>query len=116
MIRTIPQLTVIDIEQETAGVSSYKNIPLSLINDHVVRVGVMTEPFYWHYHPNSDETFMVIEGTLLIDLEDRRVELKPGQLFTIPTMVKHCTRPLDGRSVNLTFELAEMETVRCDAG
>jgi len=115
MIRTIPQLTVIDIEQETAGVSSYKNIPLSLFNDHVVRVGIMTEPFYWHYHPNSDETFMGIEGTLLIDLEDRTVELKPGQLFTIPAMVKHCTRPLDERSVNLTFELAEMETVRCDA-
>lgn len=115
MIRTIPQLNVIDIEQETANVSSYKNIPLSLFNDHVVRVGVMTEPFYWHYHPNSDETFMGIEGTLLIDLEDRTVELKPGQLFTIPAMVKHCTRPLGGRSVNLTFELAEMETVRCDA-
>ena len=116
MIRTIPQLTVIDIEQETAGLSSYKNIPLSLFNDHVVRVGVMTEPFYWHYHPNSDETFMGIEGTLLIDLEDRTVELKLGQLFTIPAMVKHCTKPLDGRSVNLTFELAEIETVRCDAG
>jgi mannose-6-phosphate isomerase-like protein (cupin superfamily) len=116
MIRTIPQLTVIDIEQETAGVSSYKNIPLSLFNDHVVRVGVMTEPFYWHYHPNSDETFMGIEGTLLIDLEDRTVELKPGQLFTIPAMVKHRTRPLGERSVNLTFELAEMETMSCDAG
>lgn len=50
MTKTIPQLTVIDIEQETADVSSYKNIPLSLLNDHVVRVGVMTEPFYWHYH------------------------------------------------------------------
>ncbi|WP_157280180.1 hypothetical protein [Pedobacter borealis] len=62
MIRTIPQLTVIDIEQETAGVSSYKNIPLSLFNDHVVRAGVMTEPFYSHYHPNSDETFMAERG------------------------------------------------------
>ncbi|GAA4199487.1 hypothetical protein GCM10022289_09920 [Pedobacter jeongneungensis] len=115
MTKTIPQLTVIDIEQETAGISSYKNVPLSLFNDHIVRVGVMTESFYWHYHPNSDETFMAIEGILLIDLEDRTVELKPGQLFTIPAMVKHCTRPLHGRSVNLTFELAAMETVRCDA-
>ena len=113
MTNTIPQLTVIDIEQETRGVSSYKNIPLSLFNDHVVRVGIMTEPFYWHYHPNSDETFMAIEGILLIELEDRIVQLKPGQLFTIPANVKHRTRPLDERSVNLTFELAEMETVKC---
>ena len=28
----------------------------------------MTEPFYWHYHPNSDETFLVIEGIVCIDL------------------------------------------------
>ncbi|RBQ11516.1 cupin domain-containing protein [Pedobacter miscanthi] len=114
MNETIPQLTVIDIEQETAGICSYKNIPLSFFNDHVVRVGVMTEPFYWHYHPNIDETFMAIEGNLLIDLEDRTVELKPGQLFTIPAMVKHRTRPAGAKSVNLTFELASMETVKCD--
>jgi mannose-6-phosphate isomerase-like protein (cupin superfamily) len=116
MKNTIPALTVIDVGLEIIGVNGYKNIPLSLFNDHVVRVGVMTEPFYWHYHPNSDETFMVIEGVLLIDLEDRTVELKPGQLFTVPRNVRHCTRPLGERSVNLTFEYAEMETVRIEVG
>lgn len=105
-------LTVIDIKQETDAFNTNKNIPLSFFNDHVVRVGVMTEAFYWHYHPNSDETFLVTEGILLIDLEDRTVELKPGQLFTVPANVKHRTRPRGGRSVNLTFELAGMETVR----
>ena len=109
----IPPLTIIDIQQETQDIGSYKNIPVSLINDHVIRLSVMTEPFYWHYHPNSDETFLVTEGVVCIDLEDRTVELTSGQLFTIPANVKHRTRPKGERSVNLTFELAAMETIRC---
>ena len=108
----LPPLTVIDIQQETHGVNDYKNIPLSLLNDQVVRLSVMTEPFYWHYHPNSDEVFLVLEGVVCIDLEERTVELVPGQLFTIPANVRHRTRPQGRRSVNLTFELAAMETVK----
>jgi mannose-6-phosphate isomerase-like protein (cupin superfamily) len=108
----IPPLTVIDVQQETQEIRSYKNVPLSLINDHIVRLSVMTEPFYWHCHPNSDETFLVIEGILCIDLEDRTVELTPGQLFTIPANVRHRTRPKGNRSVNLTFELEAMETIK----
>jgi mannose-6-phosphate isomerase-like protein (cupin superfamily) len=108
----IPPLTLIDVQQETREIGSYKNVPISLVNDHVVRLSVMTEPFYWHHHPNSDETFLVIEGIVCIDLEDRVVELAPGQLFTIPANVRHRTRPKGARSVNLTFELAGMETIR----
>ena len=109
-----PVLIPIDIKQETSGVDYYKNIPLSIVNDHTVRLSVMTEPFYWHYHPNSDETFLILEGVLCIDLEDRTVELSPGQLITIPANVKHCTRPKDNRSVNVTFEREGIETVRVD--
>jgi mannose-6-phosphate isomerase-like protein (cupin superfamily) len=108
------QLTRIDIFKEAQGLDIYKNIPLTLLNDHVVRLAVMTEAFYWHYHPNSDEVFIVLEGTLYIDLEDRTVELNVGQLFTIPANVRHCTRPKGSRSVNLTFELADMQTIKIE--
>ena len=108
----IPSLTIIDLQQQSQSSEFYKNIPLSLINDHVIRLSVMTEAFYWHYHPNSDETFLVVEGILCIDMEDKTVELAPGQLFTIPANVKHCTRPKGNRSVNLTFESADLQTVK----
>lgn len=108
----IPPLTIIDVQQETQEIKSYKNVPISLINDHIVRLSIMTEPFYWHYHPNSDETFLVIEGIVCIDLENRTVKLTPGQLFTIPANVRHRTRPQGNRSVNLTFELEAMETIK----
>jgi mannose-6-phosphate isomerase-like protein (cupin superfamily) len=108
----ISPLTVVDIHNETKAFNSYANFPLALVNDHVVRVGVMTEPFYWHLHPNSDESFLAIEGSLYIDLDDRTIELLPGQLFTIPANTRHCTRPGGPRSVNLTFELQNMETIK----
>jgi len=108
----ISALTLIDLQEQMQGITKYTNVPLALINDHVVRISVMTEPFIWHYHPNSDEIFLGVEDFLYIDLEDRTIELGPGQLFTIPANVKHRTRPKNNRSVNLTFELAGMETVR----
>ncbi len=104
-------LTVIDFSKETTGKEVYTNLPVALVNDHVVRLSVMTEPYFWHYHPNSDESFLVLEGSVIIDLENRTVELFPNQLFTIPKNILHCTRPGGNRSVNLTFESRDMETV-----
>nr|WP_294942086.1 cupin domain-containing protein [uncultured Mucilaginibacter sp.] len=105
-------LTVINLKDATATEEAYKNFPLAFVNNHVIRASVMTEGFYWHYHPNSDETFLVTEGCLMIDLEDKTVELQAGELFTLPKNVVHRTRPKGGRSVNITFELADMETVK----
>ena len=74
----------------------------------------MTESFYWHYHPNSDETFITLEGVLCIDLQSETIELSPGQLLTIPKNTIHRTRPKGERSVNLTVEHGQIETVKVD--
>ena len=107
-------LRVVDIQKLTEGAkSAYTNLTLALINDHVVRLSIMTEPYFWHLHPNSDESFLVLEGTLFIDLEDATIELLPNQMFTIPKNIRHRTRPGNSRSVNLTFESKDMETIHC---
>jgi mannose-6-phosphate isomerase-like protein (cupin superfamily) len=105
-------LQAYDIHALSKGFDSYHNAPVSGVNDHVIRCSVMTAPFYWHYHPNSDESFLVIEGMLCIDLEGGTIELQPGQLFTVPAGVRHRTRPKGDRSVNLTFERKDMKTVQ----
>ena len=114
MINDIPALTVIDIQQYTANADVYTNLPLAAVNDHIVRVSVMTEPYFWHLHPNSDESFLVMEGSVLIDLDTTTVELLPGQLFTVPKNTRHRTRPGGKRSVNLTFERIGIETVKLE--
>jgi mannose-6-phosphate isomerase-like protein (cupin superfamily) len=106
---------IIDLNQLTQNAPhSYQNTALTEVNNHVVRMGVMTEDYFWHYHPNSDETFMVIEGTLLLDLENETIELSKGQMITVPQNISHRTRPKGVRSINLTIELTDMETVRID--
>ena len=106
-------LLIIDLESFTKTmVDGYLNYALTNVNDHVVRLNIMIEDFYWHFHQNSDETFLVIEGTLLLDLEQETVTLGQGQMYTIPQNVHHRTGPESSRSINITFERANMETVR----
>ena len=98
--------------QELSG--RYENVVLSRTNDHVVRISRMTEPYFWHLHPNSDETFLGIEGVLILELEHQRIEVGPGQIITVPKGIRHRTSPAGSYSVNLTFERADIETVRAD--
>ena len=107
--------TIIDIEELTHTITTkYANFSLASVNDHVVKVSVMTERYFWHYHPNSDETFIVIEGVLCIDLQTETLELSSGQIATIPKNTIHQTRPKGERSVNLTVEHGQIETVKID--
>jgi mannose-6-phosphate isomerase-like protein (cupin superfamily) len=89
----------------------YSNVSLGNVNDHEIRMSVMTEQFRWHRHPDSDETFYGVEGELVIEFEDREVVVRPGQFVTVPAGMLHRTRPAGARSVNLTFERKDAETV-----
>ena len=68
------------------------NQTLTQVNDSVVRIGIVEGEYHWHKHDNDDEFFFVLQGQLLIDLEDRMVELNPNQGFTISKGVMHRTR------------------------
>jgi mannose-6-phosphate isomerase-like protein (cupin superfamily) len=94
---------------------SYANFVLTRVDDHVVRMSVMTQPFYWHRHPDSDETFLVVEGEVLLETANDRVELGPGQLYTVPAGLVHVSSPITARSVNITFEKNGMSTERLGA-
>ena len=89
----------------------YRNVSLGVVNDHEIRMSVMTAPFQWHRHPDSDETFYGIDGQLIIEFTDGEVVLGPGDFITVPAGTLHRTRPAGDRSVNLTFERRGAETV-----
>ncbi|MGY5874318.1 MAG: cupin domain-containing protein [Candidatus Thorarchaeota archaeon] len=75
-----------------ASRKNWQNFSLCEVNHCVVRLGVIHGEFHWHKHDKEDEFFYVIDGLLLIDLEGRSVELKPGQGFMVPKGVNHRTR------------------------
>lgn len=68
------------------------NQTLVRVNDAVVRMGVVRGEYHWHKHDAEDEFFYVVDGRLIIDLEDRSVELGPRQGFAVPRGVVHRTR------------------------
>lgn len=45
--------------------------------------------FLWHRHPETDEAFLVLEGSLRIDFRDGAVTLGPGEMFVVPKGVEH---------------------------
>ena len=94
-----------------AIVVAYQNCSVARVNDHEIRMSVMTSGFPWHRHCDSDETFFVIDGELILEFEDREVALRPGQFLTVPKGVRHRTRPAGSRSVNLAFERIGTEAI-----
>lgn len=104
-------LEVVSLAREAAAVTQeYENFVVLPVNDHRVRLAVMTGEFRWHRHPRSDECFLVLEGELEIDLRDRpTVLLRPGEAFSIPAGTSHRTRSRE-RAVNLCFERRDAYT------
>jgi mannose-6-phosphate isomerase-like protein (cupin superfamily) len=99
-------LELIDINTiEDARNYKWFNQTLCKVNDSVVRVAIIEGEYHWHKHDEDDEFFYVVEGLLLIDLEDRVVELGPGQGLVVPRGVVHRTRA-PKRTVMLMVENA----------
>ena len=59
-------------------------------NGHDVMVVRLEGEFVWHAHPDTDDFFLVLDGTLTIRLRDGDVELGPGELYVVPKGVEHC--------------------------
>jgi mannose-6-phosphate isomerase-like protein (cupin superfamily) len=94
-----------DITAVAAAQQPWWNRTLTEVNEAVVRLGVLDGDFHWHKHDGEDEFFLVLEGRLDIELEDRMVELSPGQAVTIPAGVMHLPHAR-GRVVVLMVEKA----------
>lgn len=87
------QLQPFDIGAEAAAVEPWFNQTLTTVNDAVVRLGVLEGEFHWHKHDAEDEFFLVLDGELQIDVEDRdTIVLGPDQAVTIPKGVLHRPR------------------------
>jgi mannose-6-phosphate isomerase-like protein (cupin superfamily) len=95
----------VNLRREALAVAEdWKNWVLADVNDHVVRISVMTRDFHWHRHSNSDEVLLAVEGSLIVDFADRSITADPGEFVRVPRNVLHRTRPAGERVVTLSFE------------
>ncbi|MBL7719635.1 MAG: cupin domain-containing protein [Flavipsychrobacter sp.] len=86
-------LSRIDVNQLVADCTDkWFNMTLTQVNDSVIRLGIVEGEYHWHKHDNDDEFFFILSGQLLIDLEDRTIELNPFQGVTITRGIRHRPR------------------------
>ena len=60
------------------------------LNDYEIKLAKLKGEFVWHTHDETDELFLVIEGSLTIQLRAGDVSLRAGQLYVVPRGVEHC--------------------------
>jgi mannose-6-phosphate isomerase-like protein (cupin superfamily) len=69
------------------------------LNDYDVQVVKLKGEFVWHKHDDTDDFFLVLAGTLDIELRERTVTLNQGEVFVVPKGVEH--RPVARGEVHI---------------
>ena len=59
------------------------------MNDYQFKVVKIKGEFIWHNHTDTDETFLVIEGEMIIKFKDNKVKLSKGEMYVVPRGVEH---------------------------
>jgi mannose-6-phosphate isomerase-like protein (cupin superfamily) len=62
---------------------------IAKMNDYEFKIVKFKGDFVWHSHPDTDETFIIVEGTLVMNFRDRKVEIQAGEMIVIPKGVEH---------------------------
>src|SRR5690242_14491086 len=59
------------------------------MNDYQFKIVKLQGDFIWHDHRDTDETFIVLDGTLRIDFRNGSVHVGSGEMFVVPKGVEH---------------------------
>jgi mannose-6-phosphate isomerase-like protein (cupin superfamily) len=62
---------------------------IAKMNNYEFKIVKFKGDFIWHSHPDTDETFIIIEGKLVMNFRDRKVEVLAGEMIVIPKGVEH---------------------------
>ena len=59
------------------------------LNDYQFKLVKIKGEFIWHEHNDTDEGFLVIEGSMGIEFKDRTVECKEGEMIVVKKGEQH---------------------------
>lgn len=62
---------------------------IAAMNDYQFKLARVHGEFVWHSHDETDEAFIVIDGTLTIEFRDGSVSLNAGEMFVVPRGKEH---------------------------
>ncbi|NTV27844.1 MAG: cupin domain-containing protein [Methanothrix sp.] len=62
---------------------------IAKMNDYEFKLVKFKGEFIWHSHPDTDETFIILDGTMTMHFKDKLVEVNRGEMIVIPKGVEH---------------------------
>ena len=62
---------------------------IAQMNDYHFKLAKVQGEFVWHDHPETDEVFLVVKGSLEIQFRDGKVTLNEGEMYVVPRGVEH---------------------------
>jgi len=62
---------------------------IARMNNYEFKIVKFKGEFVWHSHPDTDETFIIIDGILVMNFRGRKVEVHDGEMIVIPKGVEH---------------------------
>jgi mannose-6-phosphate isomerase-like protein (cupin superfamily) len=83
---------------------------VAVLNDYDIRVVKTKGEFTRHSHPETDEVFLVLKGSLTIRMDAGDVTLGPGQLYVVPRGVQHQPVSAEGAEALLIEPSATVNT------
>jgi len=69
---------------------------IAMMNNYEFKIVKFKGEFIWHSHPDTDEAFIIIEGVMVMNFRDRKVEVRSGEMIIVPKGVKHKPSSSDG--------------------
>ena len=74
---------------------------IAKMNNYEFKIVKFKGDFIWHSHEDTDETFIVLDGTLIMNFRDRTVEINKSEMIVIPKGVEHKPSSVNGYKVLL---------------
>ena len=62
---------------------------IAKMNDYQFKIAKIKGEFIWHHHKDTDETFIVMEGEMLMKLRDGTIKLSEGEMFIVRKGIEH---------------------------
>ncbi|MAJ45252.1 MAG: cupin [Candidatus Marinimicrobia bacterium] len=59
------------------------------MNNYQFKLVKIKGDFIWHDHKYTDETFIVLEGDMVLKLRDKDIKLVKGEMYVVPKGVEH---------------------------
>ena len=69
---------------------------IAKMNNYEFKIVKRKSDFIWHKHEDTDETFIILEGTMIMNFRDRTVEINKGEMIVIPKGIEHKPSSVNG--------------------